>query len=77
MTTTEEIEYQIAMPEGPFRVAVGYLLPSNFEQAAWWPVGLADDCRKVELLQANIAENLNAPLLLQFTPDTWASITVP
>jgi Tol biopolymer transport system component len=77
MTGTEEIENQIAIPEGPFRMAVAYLMPPNFSKAAWWPVDLADDCRKIELLQANIAENLNTPLLLQFAPDTWAAISIP
>jgi len=77
MTTTEEIEYQIAFPDGPFRIAVAYLLPPNFTSVAWWPAGLADDCRKIELLQANIAESLSTPLLLQFAPESWAAITVP
>jgi hypothetical protein len=77
MTTTEEIEYQIAIPDGPFRMAVAYLRPPNFSQVAWWPADMADDCRKAELLQANIAENLNTPLLLQFAPETWATITIP
>ncbi len=75
MTAIQEIEYQIAMPDGPFRVAVAYLKPSNSDKAAWWPANLADDCRKIELLQANIPVNLDTPYLLQFAPETWATIT--
>jgi hypothetical protein len=74
MSDTEQIEYQITLPAGPFRIAVAYLLPPDFEQAAWWPSGLADDCRKIELLQGNSGENLNPPLLLQFSPETWITI---
>ena len=75
MTNTQEIEYQITIPDGPFRIAVAYLLPPDYNKAAWWPAGLSDDCRRVELLQANIAGNLDAPLLLQFDPETWVTLT--
>jgi hypothetical protein len=34
MTDTEEIEYQITIPDGPFRIAVAYLLPTNRDKAA-------------------------------------------
>ena len=77
MTETEEIEYQIAIPNKPFRIAVVYLRPPNFSQAAWWPANLSGDCLNIELLQANIAEDLNTPLLLQFAPETWATCYVP
>jgi len=75
MTATEEIEYQIAIPDGPFRITVAYLIPPDSSRAVWWPAGLADDCRKITLLQANIAENLNTPLHLQFSPENWVTIT--
>jgi hypothetical protein len=75
MTGTEEIEYQIAIPGGSFRMAVAYLRPPNFSQVAWWPAGLAGDCRRIELLQGNVGENLATPLLLQFAPQTWATFT--
>jgi WD40-like Beta Propeller Repeat len=77
MTETGEIEYQIAIPHGPFRIAVAYLRPPSFSQAAWWPADLSDDCLNIELLQANIAEDLNTPLLLQFAPETWTTCYVP
>jgi hypothetical protein len=77
MTDTEEIEYQITLPDGPFRIAVAYLLLPNSSKAAWWPAGLSGDCRKIELLQANIAENLDTPLLLQFAPETWMAPASP
>ena len=75
MTETEEIEYQIAIPNGPFRIAVAYLRPPNMSRAAWWPADLADDCLNIDLLQGNVAEDLNAPLLLQFAPETWATFS--
>ena len=76
MTEMEEIEYQIAIPNGPFRIAVAYLRPPNMSQAARWPADLADDCLSIELLQGNVAEDLNAPLLLQFAPETWATFSL-
>jgi Tol biopolymer transport system component len=75
MTETEEIEYQIAIPGGSFRLAVAYLRPPDYSQVAWWPSGLAGDCRKVELLQGNVGENLATPLLMQFSPETWVTFT--
>ena len=77
MTNTEEIEVQIAIPDGPFRIAATYLLQPNFYQAAWWPSGLSDDCLNISLLQGDIAESLYEPLLLQFAPETWTAITIP
>jgi hypothetical protein len=77
MTETSEIEYQIAIPDGPFRIAISYLRPPSFSQPAWWPAGLSDDCLNVKLLQANIAEQLNPPLLLQFAPETWMTFDIP
>jgi Tol biopolymer transport system component len=76
MTETEEIEYQIAIPNGSFRIAVAYLRPPNLSQAAWWPAELSDDCRNIDLLQGNTAENLNMPLL-RFAPETWVTFYVP
>jgi hypothetical protein len=75
MTKTEEIEYQIAIPDGPFRIAVVYLRPPNLSRSAWWPADLSDDCRNIKLLQGNTAEDLSTPLLLQFAPETWATFS--
>jgi Tol biopolymer transport system component len=77
MSETEQTEYQIAIPQGTFHLAAAYLLPPDGEQVAWWPSGLADDCRKIELLQGNSGKSMNPPLLLQFAPETWATITIP
>jgi WD40 repeat protein len=77
MTGTQQIEYQIVIPEEPFRIAVAYLRPPNFSQVAWWPTGLSGDCRNIELLQGNSGENLGTPLLLQFAPETWVTFTIP
>jgi TolB protein len=76
MTETEEIEFQIAIPNGPFRIAVAYLRPPSHSRATWWPANLSHDCLNAELLQGN-AEDLNRPPLLQFAPETWATLWVP
>lgn len=75
MSETAQTEYQIAIPEGTFHLGVGYLLPPDGEQAAWWPAGLADDCRRIELLQGNSGENQDSPLHLQFSPVTWITVS--
>jgi Tol biopolymer transport system component len=77
MTPTDEIEYQITLPDKDFRLAVAYLLPPRYSMAAWWPAGVSDDCRKIKLLQGNIAGNLDTPLSLQFYPEMWTTITIP
>lgn len=77
MTETEQIEYKILIPDGNFHIAVAYLLQPNFDQAAWWPAGLSDDCLNIKLLQGDVAENLNTSMLVQFAPDTWATVNVP
>lgn len=75
-TTTGEVEYQIAVPEEPFSLALAYLLPPRASrlEAAWWPAGLADDCRKVTLLQGDSGQGRSTPLRLKFAPETWVTV---
>ncbi len=75
-TTTGAVEYQIAIPDEPFSLALAYLLPPRAAklEAAWWPVDLADDCRKISLLQGDAGQEQSAPLRLKFAPETWATI---
>ena len=64
-----EMEYQIMMPEGALRLAVTYLKEPDFASATAWPAHLADDCRKIELLQGY------APARVQLFPETWMTVT--
>jgi len=75
-TTTGAVEYQIAIPDEPFSLALAYLLPPRAAKlkAAWWPADLADDCRKTSLLQGDAGQGQSAPLRLKFAPETWATI---
>ena len=75
MGTPNETEFQFAIPKDTLRFAIAYLLPPNYDKAAWWPAGIADDCRKVELLQGNMGESLDPSARLQFSPEEWVTIT--
>lgn len=63
-----EMEYQIMMPEGAMRLAVTYLKGDDFTSPTVWPAHLADDCRKIELLQGY------APTRMQLSPETWMTV---
>jgi len=75
-TTTGEVEYQIAVPEEQFSLAMAYLLPPRTSrlEAAWWPANLADDCRKISLLQGDSGQGKSTPLRLKFAPETWVTV---
>ena len=68
MGTPEEVEYQIAMPEGGLRLAVTYLGPPSFKSVAAWPAELQDGCRNLELITGPIPERL------EFAPGTWMAV---
>jgi len=70
MGTPEEMEYQIAMPEGSVRLAVAYIQAPNYRPTAWLPPDLDDDCRNITLIQGD------TPATLQFSPDQWATFTI-
>ncbi len=66
----EAIEFQIVMPkEGAIRLAAVHVGPPFYSSAVVWPANLADDCQKTELVQGN------APRDLQFSPETWMTVT--
>jgi Tol biopolymer transport system component len=69
MGVPEEVEYQIAMPEGSLRLAVAFLGPPSFDSVAAWPQDLDDDCRNIELITGPIPERL------QFSPQTWMVVS--
>jgi hypothetical protein len=68
MGTPEEVEYQIAMPEGGLRLAVTYLGPPNFNSVAAWPASLNDGCRSRQLITGPI------PQRRAFAPGTWMTL---
>jgi len=77
-TTTGEVEYQITAPERLFSLAMAYLLPPRTSrlEAAWWPANLADDCRKISLLQGDSGQGKSTPLRLKFAPETWVTVNL-
>jgi hypothetical protein len=69
MGVPEEVEYQIAMPEGSLRLAVTFLGPPAFDSVAVWPQDLGDGCQNIELITGPIPERL------QFSPQTWVTVS--
>ena len=68
MGAPEEVEYQIAMPEGALRLAMAFLGPPSFDSVAAWPQDLGDGCQNMELLTGPIPERM------QFSPQTWTTV---
>jgi hypothetical protein len=68
--TPEELEFQIAVPEGEdsLRLAVTYLQAPDYGSVIWWPPELDDDCRNIQLLRGPVPERL------QFSPETWGTV---
>jgi formylglycine-generating enzyme required for sulfatase activity len=66
--TPEEMEYQIAIPEGALTLAVVYQKGQDASSAHWWPENLDDDCLGLVLLPDNPPERL------QFSPEKWMTI---
>jgi hypothetical protein len=69
MGVPEEVEYQIAMPEGSLRLAVTFLGPPSFDSVAAWPRDLGDDCQNIKLITGPVPERL------QFSPQTWMVVS--
>ncbi len=71
MGTPEEMEFQIAIPEGSLRLAVTYLEISGLgsDSVVWWPANLDDSCRNRHLIEGR------APGMLRFSPEKWITVT--
>jgi dienelactone hydrolase len=69
MGKPEEVEFQLAMPQGTLRLAVAFPLPPNYAEAALWPAGLDDDVRTIDLLKGN------TPAQLRFSLERWGVVT--
>jgi len=68
MGTPQELEYQIEMTNETLRLAVTFMLASGINQKFSWPTHLKDAC--VQSFEGGF------PLQLQFSPDTWETITI-
>ncbi len=64
-----EMEYQLALPEGPLRLAVTYFTGDGTdERPVRWPEQLDDACMNVSLIQGR------APGMIGFHPEQWVAI---
>jgi dienelactone hydrolase len=70
MGRSEEVEFQLAMPQGMLRLAVAFPLPPNYDEAALWPAGLDDGVRTIDLLEGD------TPAQLRFSLERWGVVTV-
>lgn len=65
MGTPEDVEFKIYMPEGQLRLAVTSIGAPDYEEIAWWPVEMADDCRNPQMIRGSIPEQA------QFSVENW------
>ena len=65
MGTPEDVEFKIDMPEGQLRLAVTSIGAPDYEEIAWWPVEMADDCRNPQMIRGSIPEQA------QFSVENW------
>ncbi|KPL21347.1 MAG: hypothetical protein AMJ93_09880 [Anaerolineae bacterium SM23_84] len=64
-----EMEYQLALPEGPLRLAVTYFTgDGTYEKIVRWPEQLDDACMNTSLIQGR------APRMIGFHPEQWVAI---
>lgn len=70
MGIPDEMEYQIAIPDGTLTLAVVYVDDFTFETALYWPPDLEDDCLELALIPEDPPERL------MFSPETWVTIVI-
>jgi len=68
MGTPQELEYQIEMTGETLRLAVTFMMSSGTNQKFSWPNDLTDAC--MQSFEGGF------PLQLQFSSDTWETITI-
>jgi hypothetical protein len=66
--TPNELEYQIALLDADFRLAVNFLVVSNTDEKIPFPADLTDDCTTPTPGQY--------PTEIYFSPETWFSVIV-
>ena len=70
MGNPDEVEYQIAIPDGSLRLAVNSIGAPNYRSVISWPGILADDCSNLDMLRGPIPEQA------QFSVEEWITLTV-
>ena len=68
MGNATEMEYQITITEVPLRLAIAHLQAPEYQSLAYWPEGLKDSCREIQLLTGPLPDEL------YFSPQFWAQI---
>ena len=71
MGAPDEVEYQVAMPDGVLRLAVSAIGAPDYGEVAVWPTAVEDDCVNAQLLTGPIPDQV------QFSPEAWAVTRVP
>ena len=65
MGTPEDVEFMIFMPDGQLRLAVTSIGAPDYEEIAWWPTEMTDDCRNPQMIRGSIPEQA------QFSVENW------
>jgi hypothetical protein len=71
MGAPEEVEFKIGLPDGSLRLAVTSIGAPDYENIAWWPNEMADDCRNLSMIQGLLPEQA------QFSVDNWMTLIAP
>jgi hypothetical protein len=69
MGAAEEVEFKIGMPEGRLRLAVASIGAPDYEEIAWWPLDMSDDCRNPRMIRGEIPDQA------QFAVGEWMILT--
>ena len=68
MGNPNELEYQIAVPEGTVRLAATFMRVNDLQRRVYWPINLDDDC--------TVPTPGGMPSLLSFSLDQWAELEI-
>jgi hypothetical protein len=71
MGTAEEVEYKIFIPNGSLRLGVTSIGAPDYEDMAWWPSDMDDDCRSLRMIQGEIPDRA------QFSVENWMTLISP
>ncbi len=66
---SDEVEFQIAMPEDELRLAVNSIGAPNYGTVISWPETLGDDCSSLDMIGGPIPEQA------QFSVEEWITVT--
>ena len=65
MGAPEDVEFMIFVPEEQLRLAVTSIGAPDYEEIAWWPAEMADDCRNPQMIRGSLPEQA------QFSVEKW------